>query len=240
MINSGEGPQTRRARYAGRLLEALSSWRPSRLRRRVAADGGGSLRGGPGQRGIQNLAGRAGRRLTIGAAVACAAFAVPAAALAASASAHTPARLAAVPACRAAGASGTITVAWIGLPGDGHAGGMTYELEFSNISRQTCTLYGHPGVSAIDSNGHQVGPPATWFGVPHTVTLTPGATAHANLEVVDAGAMCSPVTAAYLRVYPPGQKTAWPEPLSVQVCPNRAAMSVAPVSPGTGVPFYSH
>jgi hypothetical protein len=160
--------------------------------------------------------------------------------VAASASSGTPAGLAAVPACRAAGSGGTVTVTWIGLPGNGHAGGVTYELEFSNISRQTCTLHGHPGVSAIDRNGDQVGKPAMWVGVPRTVTPTPGATSHANPEVADAGAVCTPVTAEYLRVYPPGQTTAWPDPLSVQVCPNRATMSVNPVSSGTGVPFYSH
>jgi len=90
---------------------------------------------------------------------------------------------AATPAC-------TTTVNWIGLPGDGYAGGQVVQLEFSNTGKVTCTLYGHPGVAQMDA-GRQVGRPAIWTGNPATVTLTPGATAHAVLTVHNAGALCA-------------------------------------------------
>ena len=55
---------------------------------------------------------------------------------------------AAAPAC-------TTTVNWIGLPGDGYAGGQVVQLEFSNTGKVTCTLYGHPGVAQMNA-GRQV------------------------------------------------------------------------------------
>ncbi len=44
--------------------------------------------------------------------------------------------------------TGALT-AWLGIPGDGFAGGVNYQLELSNTSGRTCTLYGFPGVSAL-------------------------------------------------------------------------------------------
>ena len=105
---------------------------------------------------------------------------------------------AAAPAC-------TTTINWIGLPGDGHAGGQVVQLEFSNTGQVTCTLHGHPGVAQMDA-GRQVGRPATWTGTPATVTLKPGATAHAVLTVHDAGALCAkPQTSTYLSVIAPAR-----------------------------------
>jgi Protein of unknown function (DUF4232) len=59
---------------------------------------------------------------------------------------------AATPAC-------TTTVNWIGLPGDGYAGGQVVQLEFSNTGKVTCTLYGHPGVAQMNA-GRQAGRPS--------------------------------------------------------------------------------
>jgi len=131
------------------------------------------------------------------------------------------------------------TANWIGLPGDGYAGGQVVELEFSNIGTVTCTLYGHPGVAQMNA-GRQVGLPAIWAGTPATVTLKPGATAHAVLSVHDAGAICSkPKTSTYLNVIAPGLRTAWPDPFQSFACPGKSVMQVNSVKPGVGVPFYT-
>jgi hypothetical protein len=67
--------------------------------------------------------------------------------------------------------------------------------------------------------GRQVGRPATWIGTPATVTLKPGPTAHAVLNVHNAGALCSePQTSTYLNVIAPGQRP-----------PSRTRSSRAPV-----------
>ena len=115
---------------------------------------------------------------------------------------------AATPAC-------TTTINWIGLPGDGYAGGQVVQLEFSNTGKVTCTLHGHPGVAQMNA-GRQVGRPAIWTGTPATVTLKPGATAHAVLNVHNAGALCAkPQTSTYLNVIAPGQRTRVSGPVPV-------------------------
>ena len=60
---------------------------------------------------------------------------------------------AATPAC-------TTTVNWIGLPGDGYAGGQVVQLEFSNTGKVTCTLYGHPGVAQMNAGSRSAGRPS--------------------------------------------------------------------------------
>ena len=94
---------------------------------------------------------------------------------------------------------------------EGAAGTIYTPLQFTNLSRHTCTLFGFPGVSAISSSGQQLGNPAVWerAGKPSVVRLAPGATAHAILGYVDAvTGNCPPgksQNAAQLRVYPPDQ-----------------------------------
>jgi Protein of unknown function (DUF4232) len=177
---------------------------------------------------------RASRRLAAGVAVACAAIALPAAALAASGTPSRPAT-AAAPACGAAS-----TQVWLGIPGDGTAGAVFYELEFSNIGHHTCSLFGYPGVSAVNGHGQQVGLPASHSGVRHPVTLTPGATSHVVMAIGDAGAFCAhPVPAAQLRVFPPNQTHSQLVELHVQVCRHRVTMRVLPVRPGTGIPLFT-
>ena len=96
--------------------------------------------------------------------------------------AATPASPAATANCTAAN-----TEVWLGLGlGGGTAGSTYYPLEFSNVGRQACALSGFPGVSAYGKGGGQVGPAASRKPQRHsTVTLAPGATAHAILRVVD-------------------------------------------------------
>jgi len=128
---------------------------------------------------------------------------------------------------------------WIGLPGDGYAGGQVVQLEFSNTGTVSCTLYGHPGVAQMDA-GRQVGRPAIWAGTPATVTLKPGGTAHAVLNVHNAGALCArPQTSTYLSVIAPDQRLAFPDPFQSRACPGMSVMHVDPVKPGAGVPFYT-
>jgi hypothetical protein len=140
-----------------------------------------------------------------------------------------------VPGCGAAS-----TQVWLGLPGDGTAGAVFYQLEISNVGHSTCSLFGYPGVSAVNGNGRQVGLPASHSGVRHTVILRPGATSHVVLAVGDAGAFCAhPVQAAQLRVFPPNQTHSQLVELRVQVCPHRVTMHVLPVRPGTGIPNFT-
>jgi hypothetical protein len=172
---------------------------------------------------------------------------IPAAALAVPAGPASPARAARpAPAAAAAAASQCTaghTAIWLGLgPGGGAAGSTFYPLEFSNIGHRSCWLFGYPGVSAINGRGHRIGPPANHSGRRHRVTLRPGATAHAILQVIDAGnvAGCHRRTAAGLRVFAPGQ-TRSTEILgfSFQACSNRRVLGVGPVRPGTGIPGFT-
>ncbi len=105
--------------------------------------------------------------------------------------------------------------------GGGYAGGYAYTVGFANLSGHACTLRGHPGVSAVSLAGQQLGSPAGGgSGTPATVTLANGATATARLDIGDAGAWCQPVTAAGLRVYPPGQRAAKIVPIPFGACPH--------------------
>ena len=132
---------------------------------------------------------------------------------------------------------------WLGLgPGGAAAGSTYYPLEFSNVSGHACHLFGFPGVSAYD--GHQLGSPAgrNPSHPSRTVTLAPGATAHAALQIVDVlnfpTSKCMPVTANALRVYPPNQFASAEIPFSFKACSAKGEifMSVEPVRPGVGVP----
>ena len=149
---------------------------------------------------IMKLTLRNRRRLAVCAALVCGVIVLPATGLVASAASGAPASVA-----RCSAAS---TEVWAAVEGDGTAGTVFYELEFSNIGHQTCTLRGYPDVWAITLTGHETGKPALHRGVPGTVTLRPGATAHAILGVVDTGALCSGpgVLAAGLREsFPPAR-----------------------------------
>jgi Protein of unknown function (DUF4232) len=155
------------------------------------------------------------------------------------AGAASPARV--VPACRA-----TQLTVWQAIPADGAAGSFYYQLEFSNVSRTTCTLFGFPGVAAIDTQNRILGRPAAREAGPSArVVLAPAATAHAVLRLIDVGVFstrtCRPTTAAALQVFPPNtsQASVISEPL--QVCSSRAVsyLSVSPVHAGVGIPGFS-
>lgn len=124
-------------------------------------------------------------------------------------------------------------VSWLNTSGNGYAGGIGYELEFTNVSAHACTLYGFPGVSAVTRAGHQLGGAATRNG-PRTraVVVKPGRTARALLQVTFTGnftpSACKPVTAFGLRVYAAGAfgSDVIPFPFSVCSTPHPISISV--------------
>lgn len=97
---------------------------------------------------------------------------------------------------------------------DGSAGSVTIPLVFTNTGGRTCTLYGFPGVSYVDSaDGTEIGAAATRSGDSGTpIALAPGerATAMVRAAVVlnYPAEECSPTPVAGLRVYPPNDSTA--------------------------------
>jgi hypothetical protein len=167
-------------------------------------------------------------RVLAAAAVTCAALvaaAVPAAALVVPGAARAPAvagaakaAVATAPACATSGLD-----VWLDTQGSGAAGTIYYNLEFTNLSGSTCTLYGYPGVSGTTLGGTQLGSPAARVGAtPATVTLANGGTATALVGIVQPGiipaSQCQPATAAGLRVYPPGQTASRRVPFPFGAC----------------------
>jgi hypothetical protein len=179
------------------------------------------------------------RRGIIAGSIAAAAVALPTVALASSAAPSKVAHTTAVHRCYQSELR-----AWLGVPGGGAAGSTYYELELSNISGQTCALYGYPGVSALTS-GNQDGSAADRStSHPKTlVLLAPGATSHVILQVTDAGnfSSCQVVTANELRVYAPGDYGSLIIPFSFPACSNTGPvyLHVSATVAGTGIPDYS-
>jgi Protein of unknown function (DUF4232) len=180
-----------------------------------------------------------GRRIAAVAAAAVAALALSTAAYAATSSAGAPSS-AAIPRCAASDLG-----VWLAVSqGNGAAGTIYYPLEFTNLSGHTCYLYGYPGVSALSRTGHQLGSPASWGSLAgaHIVNLKPGATAHTVLAYHDAVVAtqpgCDPVnTAANLRVYPPGQRSATEAAFSFEACSHAGPVwmsIIKPISTGVG------
>jgi hypothetical protein len=96
--------------------------------------------------------------------------------------------------------------------GNGAAGSTYYPLEFTNASSAACTLFGYPGVSFVTgTGGSQIGTAASRNPAvgSQLITLAPGSTAHATLQVVDAmnypNAECHLVTAHTMKIFPPNQ-----------------------------------
>ncbi|MDQ6729597.1 MAG: DUF4232 domain-containing protein, partial [Actinomycetota bacterium] len=143
-------------------------------------------------------------------------------------------RAASVPACPRAS-----LVAWIDTNGNGAAGTIVYKLQFTNLSGHRCTIRGYPGVSAANPSGHGIGPGASRSGTPvRTITLDNGATATANLGIVEAGnfppARCGPTTAAGLRVFAPAATLAKFVPFPFAACTRLTNLRIAPVAAHQG------
>ena len=124
----------------------------------------------------------------------------------------------------------------------GYAGGVYVVIDFTNTSGSTCKLYGYPGVSLVS------GPPYMQIGLaakrststPKTlVTLAPGATANALLQIVDAlnypSASCGPAKATALKVYPPNQTVPVYLPNTSNGCTKPVQiLYIGAVRPGSG------
>ncbi|HXZ83394.1 MAG TPA: DUF4232 domain-containing protein [Acidimicrobiales bacterium] len=169
------------------------------------------------------------------AALASAAVFVPLATLLAAAPAP-PAGAAGAPGCATSG-----LVVWLDTEGIGTAGATYYNLEFTNLSGRTCTMYAYPGVSAINLAGGQLGSAAHYSSLkrPVVVTLADGGTATAVVRITDTGvyppSRCHQVQAAGLRVYPPDQLTARVVPFPFLACSRSGPifLNVQPVEKGT-------
>lgn len=180
---------------------------------------------------------RINRRIIGATSLAAAAILLPTAALASSAATNSASAVARP----AATCTASATRLWYGIPGEGTAGSVYYQIELSNIGHSTCSFFGYPGVSALDIHGHQVGRAATHGGGRVSATLSPGGTAHFVLRVVDAGAICAhPVKASALKVFGPGQFSAQIIGFASEGCPGRSVLSVDSVHPGTGIPGYTN
>ena len=115
-------------------------------------------------------------------------------------------------------------------------------IDFTNTGASTCTLFGYPGVSLVS------GPPYTQIGLAakrntstpkKLVTLAPGATANALLQIVDAlnypSASCGPTKATALKIYPPNQTAPVYLPNTSNGCAKPVQiMYVGAVRPGSG------
>jgi Protein of unknown function (DUF4232) len=137
---------------------------------------------------------------------------------------------------------------WVGVPGNATAGSNYYELEISDTSSATCTLYGFPGVSALGPGGVHLGSPAarnSGYASPQTITLQQGETAHVVLQITDVAnfprSACRPRTADALLVYAPGAYSAKTVPFSFRACGKKgpAYLHVSTTITGTGIPGYS-
>lgn len=125
----------------------------------------------------------------------------------------------------------------------GAAGTSYTNIDFTNVSGSTCTLGGYPGVSLVtagSSAGTQIGAAARRMPTTpvRTITVAPGQVAHASLGVVDAGnfsqSSCKPVTAHWLKVFPPNQYTAAYLPFTTQTCSlaSQKTLIIQAISPG--------
>jgi hypothetical protein len=187
-------------------------------------------------------------RRTIGmVAIASTAILVPAVALAASGSATTSQSVAASQSTAVGRCLTADLTDWLGYPGSHAAGSTYYELEISNISRHTCTLYGYPGVSAVRNAMQLEGSPAG--RVPghaeNLLTLVPGSTVHVILQIADvynfSPSACHPIEAFGLRVYAPGAYSWHLVGLTFEACSKSGPvfLHVSTTIAATGIPGYS-
>ena len=127
-----------------------------------------------------------------------------------------------------------------------------YTLEFTNVSNQTCSLFGYPEVSAYRDSpavGAPIGSLVSGTAIrdtsvrPKPVMLEPGATAHAVLRVTSTTqpAGCAEVTAGELRIMLPRQAQPSFVPAHIPVCSHRGhvSLSVQAIQARPGVPGYT-
>ena len=124
-------------------------------------------------------------------------------------------------------------------PPNGTAGTIYYHLVLTNKSSVSCQTGGFPGVSFVTGDsGTQVGAPAQKNGSGGaTLTLSPGASVHAQLGVAEASNFpdCRMTAIRGLRVYPPNQTAALFVGDSDQACANTKdqQLTVGPLVAGS-------
>jgi hypothetical protein len=127
-------------------------------------------------------------------------------------------------------------------PSGGAAGSVYTNIDFTNISSTTCTLYGYPGV--VLAGGTPVSPIGQSAAEDPTtprqlVTLAPGAIASALLRIVQAAnyptARCHPTKTTHLQIIPPNQKTPIFLPYAATACASAVnILTIDVVKPGPG------
>lgn len=126
---------------------------------------------------------------------------------------------------------------------NGAAGTIYYDIVFTNAGTKSCFIEGYPGVSLVSAGntaGSQIGADAKRDAVTPSaqVTLAAGQTAHAVLGVANAGnfpaSKCDPVTAHWLKVFPPDQTVAAYAPFTTQTCASTSVptMRITAISSG--------
>lgn len=131
-----------------------------------------------------------------------------------------------VPAC-----TGGQIVNWLNTAPDGYAGGVEYQLQFTNVSSKECSLSGFATVTGVKLSGTRIGVPAVKNGsAAGVVDLKPGATAQAGFEIEDTGnwskSTCKPVTADGVRVVAAGVMTSDIIPFPFSICSTTTASSM--------------
>src|SRR6185437_194629 len=127
--------------------------------------------------------------------------------------------------------------------GNGAAGTIYYDIVFTNAGSASCFLKGYPGVSLVSADGtsgSQIGADAKRDAVTPSkqIILAAGQVAHAVLGVAEAGnfpqSKCDPVTAHWLKVFPPDQTVAAYAPFTTQTCPSTSVptMHITAISSG--------
>jgi hypothetical protein len=132
-------------------------------------------------------------------------------------------------------------------PAGAAAGSFYYPLEFTNVSGAACTMDGYPAVGFVTAPG---GAAIGSFGTrdpafpAEPVTLAPGVTVHASLQVAVAAnypaQVCDPVAAHWLEVYPPGSLRPLYASFTAQTCtgsvPSGTTLGIFVVRPGATGP----
>ena len=132
-------------------------------------------------------------------------------------------------------------------PPDSAAGSSYYPLDFPTVSQQSCTLYGFPAVwFAASDGGTTIGQGAVRNRAfaPSLATLTAGTTVHADLQVQVAqsypASVCKPVTAHWLKVYPPASYVPVYVSFTAMTCtghiPSGSTLGIYVIRPGVTGP----
>jgi hypothetical protein len=106
----------------------------------------------------------------------------------------------------------------------GAAGSLYEPIVFTNVSGAACWMRGYPGVSAVNASLAQLGVPAVRVVQDlKTITLQPGQSATATLQIVNAlnfpvSSCGTAKTSAFLRIIPPDATSSIYDSLHVPMC----------------------